>query len=100
MATDAANLHTSSVDHLTELETLHRFLGRLIKRGGAELSIDTAMRQFAIYFEELTELRGSLDEARASLDRGEGKPLDLEALNQRVRMRLAEQGIVEPEEAK
>lgn len=77
----------------TDVQTLHFFLGRLIEQGEAELSFDEAMSKFYSYLSELANLKGKVREGIDSLDRGEGRSLDVDALISRVSARLAERGI-------
>lgn len=80
---------------MTEAELLHQFLTKRLRRGERNETIDHLLDQFAEYRRELEALREKVREAVASLDRGEGGPLDLEALFARVDARLEKEGIPE-----
>ncbi len=52
--------------------------------------VRAALGLFRITPGSLDELRGMVDEGITSLDRGEGRPLDIEAIKREGRRRLAE----------
>lgn len=76
----------------SDVELLHAFLGRQLEAGDKQMSLESAMAEFAEYHRQLTELRAKVDEAQGSLSRGKAAPLDLESILDRVRGRLNQQG--------
>jgi len=74
-----------------ELSAFHLFLGRQLEVGG-DLSPEESVREYRAYQEEAKRLN---EQIQSSIDSGEAKPLDREALMKRVQSRLAEKGIVE-----
>ena len=88
MATDIPNVPS-------DVELLHDYLGKQLARDEQELSLDEALSGFQEYYRQLRDLRGKVRQAEDSLARGEGRPLDVEAVLSRVRRRLAEQSITD-----
>ncbi len=86
MATDMP--HTPS-----DVQLLHDYLGKQLHGAGDHLSLDEALAGFQEYYRQLGHLRAKVREAEVSLARGEGQPLDVDAVITRVRSRLAEQGV-------
>ena len=84
---------TDSPETPTDIELLRDYLGERIDQFGRDLSLDEALAGFQEYHRQLQELRGKVREAENSLARGEGRPLDVDAIIGRVRKRLAEQGV-------
>ena len=85
MAADASHVPS-------DVELLHGYLGQCLARNRADLSLDAALAGFEDYYRQLHDLRGKVRQAEQSLARGEGGPLDVEAVIARIRKRLAEQG--------
>ncbi len=79
----------------SEVELLHTYLGQRLHEEGADISLDAALSGFEAYYRQLRDIRSKVRQATESLDRGEGGPLDVEALVASVRERLAVQGIVD-----
>ncbi|MEX2315741.1 MAG: hypothetical protein WD669_01225 [Pirellulales bacterium] len=77
MATDLSTL-------LTDSELLYQYLGKRLANGGRQEPIERLLAEFAEYRRELERARAMLREAEAQCDRGEAKPLDLEALFERA----------------
>lgn len=84
MSTDQSNLPTDA-------QLLYDYLGQTLKgdetRPGQEVIAD-----LAAYQEQLERLRSMIREGEASLDAGEGRELDVAALLERVRNRIATKG--------
>lgn len=83
-----------AVDLPNELETFQQFVDQAVK-SGAVTTVDELWMKYREYRDELAKLRAELDKAIAQADRGEAKPLDVAALNERVRRRLAENGVTD-----
>jgi len=79
---------------LSDLELLHRFIGRNLEAGHREQPVDECLSEFHRYLESVNRLR---DEIRPGLERslrGESaEELDVEDIIRRGRERLAERGI-------
>jgi len=84
---------TELASEMTEAELLHSYLGRRLSKGARKESIESLLADYAQYRRELEEIRAKVREGLESLDRGEGRPLDLEALFARVDKRLDAEGI-------
>ena len=80
---------------MTEAELLHFYLGMRLEKGGRKEPVEKLLADFGEYRRELEEFRATLREAEAQCDRGEARPLDLDALFERVDRRLAQEGIPE-----
>jgi hypothetical protein len=80
---------------MTEAELLHFYLGMRLEKGGRKELVEKLLADFGEYRRELEEFRATLREAEAQCDRGEARPLDLDALFERVDRRLAQEGIPE-----
>lgn len=72
-----------------EIQSFYDFLGRRLENGGSTLTPEESVREFRAYQEELTRLRLTIATAREQAARGEAKPLDVDALIQRVKHRIA-----------
>ena len=79
----------------SEVELLHIYLGQRLQNDAGDLSLDAALSGFQDYYQQLRDLRGKVRQAIESLDRGEGRPLDVESVIGRVRKRLADQGLTD-----
>ncbi len=77
----------------SDAQLLHDYLGRQLHEAGDRLSLDEALAGFQEYYRQLSDLRGKVGQAEESLARGEGRPLDVDAVISRVRNRLAKQGV-------
>jgi hypothetical protein len=77
----------------SDIELLHDYLGKQLAEPGRSLSLDEVLAGFQEYYRQLRLLRSRVQQAEDSLDRGEGRPLDVDSLIARVRKRLLEQGI-------
>ena len=73
----------------TDAQLLYDYLGRMIERGAAQQPAAELIAELSDYSNQLEKLRHMVSEAEESLARGEGRPIDLDALMQRVRRRLA-----------
>lgn len=79
----------------TDAQLLHDYLGRRIEDDAVELSAAEVVAELGDYGAQLQRLRKMVSEAEASLAAGQAKPLDVEALLERVRRRAATQGQAE-----
>jgi hypothetical protein len=79
----------------SDVELLHSYLGKQLEGSNELPSLDDALAGFQTYYRQLHELRVKVHQAEASLNQGKGAPLDVDAVIERVRKRLAEKGIVE-----
>jgi len=80
MATDALG---------SEIQAFYEFLGR--KMAGPAITPEQSVQEFRAYQEELRRAQAELRESHEEFRRGKARPLDVEALMQRVRTRLAQQ---------
>ena len=88
-------MSTDSAHSPTDAQLLHVYLGQQLDRTGDSLSLDEALTGFQEYYGQLRNLREKVRQAESSLGQGLGGELDVEALVDRVRRRLLEQGLVE-----
>jgi hypothetical protein len=96
MITDGGFLMATDMPHVpTEVELLHNYLGQRLQDDGGDLSLDAALSGFQEYYRQLRDLRNKVRQADDSLARGQGRPLDVEAIIGRVRKRLADQGVTD-----
>lgn len=68
------------------------FVDRLVEAGSypsRDAVVSEALAQMRDRQSRYEQLKASLDEAVAELDRGEGKPLDFEEIKRKARQRLA-----------
>jgi hypothetical protein len=79
----------------SDVELLHCYLGKTLQHPDEPRSLDDALAGFEKYYRQLRGLRENVRQAEGSLERGQGKPLDVEAVITRVRARLAEAGIAD-----
>jgi len=99
MSTETTTAPTTNTDPtrvVSDLELLHRFIGRKLETGQREQTVEECLGEFRRYLASVNRLR---DEIRPGLERslrGEyGEELDVEELKARVTQRLAEQGITD-----
>ena len=83
--------HTMSTEIDNELEAFHRFIGERLENGGSSMTADEALQAFRTYQRDVERLRQHVRKS----DGDDGKPLDDDALKERVRKRLAEQGVTD-----
>jgi hypothetical protein len=76
----------------SDAQLLYEYLGRRIDRGADGDAGQDVVADLAAYQEQLDRLRTMVREAEASLDAGEGRELDVEALLKRVHARIAAEG--------
>ena len=84
---------TNVSTQMTEAELLHFYLGMRLEKGGRKEPVEKLLADFGEYRRELEEFRATLREAEAQCDRGEARPLDLDALFERAHSRIAQEGI-------
>lgn len=76
-----------------EMLAFFEFLGNRLQDGIGHLTPEDSVREFRCYEQELQQF---IDETQPSIEeskRGESRPLDVPALVNRVRARLAAEGI-------
>jgi hypothetical protein len=84
---------STSLPHLpTDAKLLYEYLGQRLDAGGEGLTGPEVLADLAAYQRQLERLREMIRAGEASLDAGEGRELDVEALLMRVRDRLASEG--------
>ena len=76
-----------------EVLAFYRFLGEQIDRGENELTVQGSVEAFRAYQRGAARLREHLAPSIEQARRGESKPLDAEAVIERVDSRLSEEGI-------
>ena len=79
----------------TDLELLHDFIGASLRNGGRLKSVDEVLGEFREYLAEVERLREEIRPALERSLRGESKPIDWEALKERVTQELADKGITD-----
>jgi len=77
----------------TDAELFEHYFAKRKANGGAGDSFDELADDFRECKRQFDDLQAKLAEAVASSERGESKPLDLDALFERVDKRLDELGI-------
>ena len=87
-------MSTDSANYPSDVQLLHTYLGERLQNEGSQISLDSALSGFQDYYGQLRTLRSKVSEAMDSLSRNGGQTLDVDAVVQRVRERLAERGIV------
>lgn len=87
-------MSTNAANYPSDVQLLHTYLGERLQNEGSQISLDSALSGFQEYYRQLRKLRGKVREAIDSLDRNGGQVLDVDAVVQQVRSRLAEQGVV------
>lgn len=75
-----------------DLQAFHEFVGRQLENGGRNLTPQQSVEEYEAYQDEVRRMNELIQE---SIDSGPAKPLDREALMQRVRERLAAEGITD-----
>ena len=74
-----------------EMQSFYDFLGQRLQNGGANLTPEESVREFRAYQAELARFRQTVALAREQGANGLSKPLDVDALMERVSQRLAAQ---------
>ena len=70
------------------IQAFYHFLGRRLNDGDADLTPEQSVREFRLYQEELDRFLRETEPAAAQSQRGETRPLDVDAVMLRVRERL------------
>jgi hypothetical protein len=78
-----------------EIVDFYNFLGQRLQDPERNLSPEASVREFRLYQQELQRFVDETQPAIAESERGESKPLDVDALMQRVRARLNAEGVSE-----
>ena len=79
----------------SEMAAFHRFLGERIDGGPSEMTVEESVEAFRAYQRDVARLKQHLGPSIEQAKRGESKPLDAEALIERVTSRLSEKGIAD-----
>lgn len=79
----------------TDAQLLYEYLGHRIEQGPVDIPAAEVLAELGDYGAQLKRLRELVSEAEASLASGKAKPLDVEALLERVRRRALSEGGVE-----
>ncbi len=82
-----------ATETLTELELFHQYLGKQIAGGNKRMSVQESLDRYDAYRRDVAKLNEALRPALEEFERGEGGPIDWDALKSRVYRRLAEEGI-------
>jgi len=78
-----------------EVLAFYRFLGEQIDRGANEMTVEQSVEAFRAYQRDAARLRRHLAPSIEQAKRGELKPLDAEALIERVTNWRSEKGIAD-----
>ena len=73
----------------SDAQLLYQYLGQRIEQGPADLPAAEVVADLSAYGDQLRRLRELVDDAELSLANDLAKPLDVEALLERVRQRAA-----------
>jgi len=79
----------------SEVGLFQEFLTSCTENAGLPGSLEEAVLEFRVYRRQLTDLQQKLHLAEQQSARGEVGPFDAEATKQRLRDRLAQEGIIE-----
>ena len=71
-----------------EIELFYNYLGRRIADDGGDITPEDSVQEFRAYQAELQRFVEETHHAEQQSNNGEAKPLDLEALKQRVDSRV------------
>jgi hypothetical protein len=75
-----------------EIVDFYRFLGLRLENGETDVTPEQSVHEFRLYQQELRRFLEQTQSSIAESERGESKPLDVDALMQRVRTRLTLEG--------
>lgn len=78
---------------MTDLELLQHFIGICLREGGRARPVSEVLAEFDEYRADVEQLWEEIRPALEASLRGEGKPMDWDALKERVTRELAERGI-------
>ena len=76
-----------------EIVDFYHFLGQRLENGERDLTPERSVQEFRLYQQELRRFIDQTQPAIAQSERGESKPLDVDALMERVRAKLDAEGI-------
>ena len=76
-----------------EVLAFYHFLGEKINCGASEMTVEESVEAFRAYQRDAARLRRHLAPSIEQARRGESKPLDAEAVIERINSRLSEKGI-------
>jgi hypothetical protein len=74
----------------SEIQAFYEFLGQ--RMDDPAITPERSVQEFRAYQEELRRAQGELRASHEEFRQGMAKPLDVDALMERVRTRLAQQG--------
>ena len=77
-----------------ELETFRKFINQELATSSVS-SVDELWIKYQEYRSELAKFRAELDQSIAEADRGDAKPLDIDAFKAEITKKLAEKGITD-----
>lgn len=77
-----------STDFATERDAFNAFVDKRLSRSLGLTTLEVALAEFRAYQRDLHRLRQKLQPSIEQADRGEGRPLDLDAVIDRVRQRV------------
>jgi hypothetical protein len=72
------------------IQAFYQFLGRRLNGENADLTPEQSVREFRLYQEELARFLRETESAAAQSQRGQTRPLDVDAVMLRVQQRLQE----------
>ena len=73
------------------IQAFYQFLGRRLDGGDGDLTPEQSVREFRLYQEELARFLRETEPAVTQSQRGETRPLDVDAVMLRVQQRLQQQ---------
>jgi len=79
----------------TDAQLLYEYLGNRIEQGPVNLPAAEVVAELSDFSAQLQRLRELVSKAESSLTNGQAKPLDVQALLDRVRKRASSEGPVE-----
>jgi hypothetical protein len=84
-----------ATETLTELELLHRFIGKELAAGKKSLTVKESLERFEEYQRDIAKLQEALRPALEEAARGEGHAMDWKEFFRRNEERLRAMGIPE-----
>ena len=77
------------------MAAFYRFLGEQLDGGASQITVEESVEASHAHQRDVARLRQHLAPSIEQANRGESKPLDAEALVERVTRRLSEEGIAD-----
>lgn len=84
-----------NTEQAAELEAFRAFVDHELGNGTSCSTVDELVAKFRDYQQDLDRFRKETESALEESARGESKPLDVDALKDRVVERLAEEGVTD-----